>query len=489
MLLNAGYMLKKLISDGAVYGLSGAIAKGVQVFLIPIYTHAFSPDEYGVIDLLIVFAALINLTVALEISLAVAIYYGTSNSDEEKRQYASSALWFSVAAYLLFFIMAYTLSGWLNFWWFGSMQWTGVFQVAAGAIALNGVYIFLLDLLRWQHQPKFFALISVLYTIVTISVALYSVLMMHSGIVGVFYGQVAGAAFGIIVILGFSHDVYVFHFYLDKCKEMLRYSFPLVFSGIAVFINLNVDRIAINELMSLSDVGVYGVGFRIASVMTLLLMGVQAALFPLVVKGYKDGSTTGQLAAILRYLFILVCGVVLILGLFSKEIIELVATPEYYHAAVVIPVLAFTFFFANPYNFAPGLMLAKKTKLVALIGVGAACLNVLLNSLLIPLHGILGAAFATCLAALAGFIATVYYSQAYCLIPYNWKRMFISAILLFMALIFSRVIFEGGQWEYLLIYKLILLIIFSVIIVFVLLKKDELLNLKHRFLCLIGLRV
>jgi len=475
-------MLKKLVSDGAVYGVSGAIAKGVQVFLIPIYTHVFSPAEYGVIDLLIVFAALINLTVALEISLAVARYYGTSNSDEEKRQYASSALWFSVAAYLLFFIMAFTLSGWLNFWWFGSMQWTGVFQVAAGAMALNGVYIFLLDLLRWQHQPKFFALTSVLYTIVTISVALYSVLVLHSGIVGVFYGQVAGAVVGILVILGFSHDVYVFHFYLDKCKEMLRYSFPLVFSGIAVFINLNVDRIAINELMSVSDVGVYGVGFRIASVMTLLLMGVQAALFPLVLQGYKDASTPGQLAAILRYLFILVFGVVLILGLFSKEIIELVAAPEYYQASVVIPILALTFFFANPYNFAPGLMLVKKTKLVALIGVGAACLNVLLNILLIPLHGIVGAALATCLAALVGFITTVYYSQAYYPIPYNWKRMIIAAVVLFMALSFSRVVFEGGQLEYLLMYKFTLLIIFSVIIVFVLLKRSELLNLRHRCL-------
>ena len=121
------------------------------------------------------------------------------------------------------------------------MQWTGVFKVAVGAMALNGVYVFLLDLLRWQHQPKFFALTSALYTVLTISVALYLVLILHSGIVSVFYGQVAGAVFGIIFILGFSRNVYVFHFYLDKCKEMLRYSFPLVFSGIAVFINLNVD--------------------------------------------------------------------------------------------------------------------------------------------------------------------------------------------------------------------------------------------------------
>tara|TARA_B110000902_G_C13713006_1_gene362035 strand:- start:158 stop:382 length:225 start_codon:yes stop_codon:yes gene_type:complete len=59
-----------------------------------------------------------------------------------------------------------------------------------------------------------------------------------------------------------------------------------------------------------------------------------------------------------------------------------------------------------------------------------------LNILLIPLHGTLGAALATCLVALVGFITTVYYSQAYYPIPYNWKRMIIAAVVLFMALSF-----------------------------------------------------
>ena len=362
-------MLKKLVSDGAVYGASAAFSRGIQVFLVPIYTRVFSPDEYGVIDLLIVFAALVNLTVALEISLAVARYYGTSDSEEEKKQYASTALWFSAGTYFLFFIIAFSFSGWLSQWWFDSAQWVRAFQIAVGAMALNGIYIFLLDLLRWQHRPKFFALVSACYTCVTTAVALFLVLALESGIVGVFFGQIAGALVGIIVILGASSNVYVFRFYRDKFREMLSYSFPLVFSGVAVFINLNVDRIAINELMGVSDVGVYGVGFRIASVMTLLLMGVQAALFPLVLAGYNEASTPGQLSRILRYLLVLVLAVVFILGLFSREIVELVATPEYYQAAAVIPVLAFTFFFANPYNFAPGLFLVKKTRLVAAIGV------------------------------------------------------------------------------------------------------------------------
>jgi len=473
-------MLKKLASDGAIYGISGAFSKGAQLILLPIYTRVFSPAEYGVIDLIIVFAALVNLTVALEISQAVARYYGTSGLDEERKRYASSALIFSIGAYLLFFIVAFAASGWLSEWWLGSVQWWWVLQVAAGAIALNGIYIFLLDLLRWQLKPKFFALVSMLYTIVTVLVSLYFVLILERGIAGVFYGQLVGAILGITIILTYSRSTYAFHFYWAECKVMLSYSFPLVFFSIAVFVNLNVDRLAINELMGVSDVGVYGVGFRISSVMTLLLMGVQAALIPLIFQNYKKDSTPVELARIIRYLFILVFGAILMLGLFSRDIVGLVAAPAYYQAAIVVPVLAFTFFFSNPYNFSPGILLAKKTKLMAAIGVCSACLNVLLNIIFIPQYGILGAAVATLVASLAGLSLTVYYSQIYYPIPYDWKRIGGAILTLFLALICVKVFFSTGQWEELWPYKFLFMLVFSVLITFTLLKKDEFLNLIYR---------
>jgi len=471
-------MFKKLVSDGALYGFSGSVAKGVQIFLIPIYTHTFSPSEYGVMELFIVFAALINLTAACEISMAVARFYGTSNSDEDKRQYASSALWFSVFAYLLFFIITFLFSVRLNLWWFESVQWLYVFQVALVAMACNGIYIFLLDLLRWQQRPKFYTLTSILYSIMTILFSLYFVLILKIGIVGVYYGQIISAIFGIIFVLFFSRGVYVLNFYFDKCKEMLKYSFPLVFSSLAVFINLNVDRIAISHFMTISDVGIYGIGFRIASVMTLILMGIQAALFPLVLQTHKEASTPENLADILRYIMLLVFAAIIALGLFSEEIIELIAAPEFSSAKAVVPVLALTFFFANPYNFAPGLHLVNKTKIVAFIGICIAFINILLNIFFIPLGGIFGAALATFIAALFGFFATLYFSQIYYPIPYKWKPIIKATALTLITLIFSHVIFTGIDNQFL--YKLSLLFAIYLIVTFFLLKKSEILKLLHK---------
>jgi O-antigen/teichoic acid export membrane protein len=469
-------MLKRLLNDGVIYGAVGSLSKGVQIFLIPIYTRMFSSEEYGVIDLLIVFAALVNLTVALEISQGVARYYGTAESDKEKSQYASSALLFSVGAYSLLFVVAFALSGWFSSFWLGSMQWQMAFQVAIGAMALNGVYVLLLDLLRWQHRPKFFALTSMLYTSVTVAISLYLVVVQQSGIVGVFYGQLVGAITGIVFILGVSRNVYVFNFYWDKCRTMLTYSFPLVFSSLAVFINLNVDRIAIKELMTVSDVGIYGVGFRIASVMTLLLVGVQAALTPLVFQNYRKDSTPIELARVLRYFLILAFGMTLVLGVLSKEIVALFTVPEYYQSAAIVPIMAATFLFANLYIFSPGLFLAKETRRVAIIGICVACLNICLNTLLISRYGIVGAASATCISAVVGFVAIVYYSQAYYRIPYDWRRLILAAVIVFAALFFSGIVFEERIWESLLFYKLVYLLVFILLLICVLLKRDEFLS-------------
>jgi len=269
---------------------------------------------------------------------------------------------------------------------------------------------------------------------------------------------------------------------------MLNYSLPLVLSSIAVFINLNVDRIAIKELMTVSDVGIYGVGFRIASVMTLLLVGVQAALTPLVFQNYRKDSTPIELARVLRYFLILAFGMTLFLSVLSTELVALFSVPEYYQAAAIVPIMAATFLFANLYIFSPGLFLAKKTKLVAIIGIFVACLNIFLNTWLISRYGIIGAASATCISAVVGFVAIVYYSQAYYRVPYDWRRLILASAIVLSALFFSGIVFEERVWESLLFYKAVYLLVFTLLLIFVLLKRDEFLSVMAR-LCPGNLKV
>jgi len=99
-------MIKKFFEDSIRYGLSKILSRGISILLLPIYTRLFSPTDYGAIDLMVVFAFLVNVTIALEISQGAMRLYPEAKTRSEKIVYASSALWFTVSAYLIFMIIA-----------------------------------------------------------------------------------------------------------------------------------------------------------------------------------------------------------------------------------------------------------------------------------------------------------------------------------------------------------------------------------------------
>jgi O-antigen/teichoic acid export membrane protein len=215
----------------------------------------------------------------------------------------------------------------------------------------------------------------------------------------------------------------------EKCKQMLAFSIPLVFSGAGVFVLMYADRIAVRQLLSLSALGIYAVGYRLASVVTLSMVGSQMALTPLIYQHFDLPETPFQIARIFRWVLALALPLILFMSAFSREAVSLLATPHYGAASRVVFPLAVAFLFSNLYIFAPGAWIAKKTTTIALINVGAAVVGIALNWVLIPVFGLLGAAFANGAAAAAAFAAYVVVGQRSYPIPYAWKRVSAAVIL------------------------------------------------------------
>ena len=65
-------MLRQLLRESAIYGVTGLVTRGLQIVLVPVYTRFLSPVEYGALDYVLMLAALANLTVALEITQGLA---------------------------------------------------------------------------------------------------------------------------------------------------------------------------------------------------------------------------------------------------------------------------------------------------------------------------------------------------------------------------------------------------------------------------------
>jgi O-antigen/teichoic acid export membrane protein len=265
-----------------------------------------------------------------------------------------------------------------------------------------------------------------------VTVAGFSVLLvvvLGLGIFGVILGQLVGTIVATTLGLWLSRHFYGPAFDMAALRDMLRFSVPLVPSGIGVLVTLYVDRAAIRALMTLADVGLFGIGYRIASIAGLVMIGFQVALTPLIYAHYRDEGMPGQLARIFRTFVGFAVLMILVLALFAREIVAIISTPAYHGAAVVVPMLAPALLLSAMYIFAPGLAIARRTGPIAGIHITTAVVNTALNLTLIPVLGIVGAALATLCSAVLAFAAYMVLSQRHYPVPHDWARLAAAAVL------------------------------------------------------------
>lgn len=466
-------MIKSFIKNSAVYTIATVFTRGIAIFLVPIYTRYLTPAEYGIIDYFMVIAAIINLTIALEISQAVVRFYQDAVGVEEKRSYVATAFLFTIFVYTLYFAISLVFSSELSYLFLDDANMSVLFMIATGAMATNGIFYFVQNQLKFEIRPKDFAVVSIVNVIVLASVAIYLLVVVDLKMESIFIAQIIANIVGSIMAVYMARENYGFVFVYDKFKEMITFSYPLVFSGVAVFVAMYIDRIAIKDLLGLEELGIYGLAYRFAAVAGLVMIGFQSSLMPLVYKHYKEENTPNDISKIFNIFSIFALIVVTGTIIFSKEIILLFTTEAFYGSASLIAILVMAVFFSNMYIFAPGLAIAKKTKLTAMITISGAVLNTALNYTLIPIMGVGGAAYATLTSAIVVFLLYVVLAYKYYPIPYKTKELLIAFIFVLLGgYEILNILNEINIFS--IVVKVVYLLLVAVVITFLLVEKKYL---------------
>lgn len=421
-------MLRQFAKDSVIYGVSGVLARAVSVFLLPLYTRVLTPDDYGVTDILMVVASFVHVTIALEISQGFVRYFADSRTPAEKVGYASTAMIFTVGVYTLFTAIAWILAGPLSQWLFNRQALELPFMISMLSIWVYGIMYLAQNQLRIEMRPGLLSISSLVATIVAIGTTVFLVLEIRLGVLGVLYGQLAGYMVGAVLAVCFARPSYRLEFDSLKWREMIGFSLPFVPSSIAVISGLYVDRVALNEFASLSDVGIYGVGYRLASVVGLLMVAFQSSLGPLILTKYRQPEAPEELARIFRYFMAFLIAAFLGLSIFARDILTMLTPLGFHAAADVVPLLVPAIALAGMASFAPGLILAKKTRYLSVINIAVAGLNLACNYFLIRQFGIIGAALAGLLSSLIGFTTVMVLSQKFYPVPHRWLPVILSVV-------------------------------------------------------------
>ena len=418
--------LLRLSKESLIYSLSGFAGRFIGIFFVPIYTRIFSPDQYGIIDLIATMTSFITLFLIMGLDSAVARYYVDAENDEDKKLTASTGLFYSIFCSFFVILILISLSRKVSAILLGESVNSIFLTVALAAIPFSVLSSYCLNMMKWRFQPSLYAATSIGSLLLQVSLTVYLVVLRRMGILGIYIAQLVTTFVFSVIRFFLTKSSYSLVFSLKRVKELVYYGVPLVPLSLAYYIMTYSDRYFLRHFSGLDEVGLYGIGYRLSSAIGLIVMGFQHAWGPFVISTYKDTDAKETFAKTYDYVAIVICFAVLVLSLFSREVLRVFTTPKYFGAYVVVPFIAASV--AAPTlggYFAVGIGIAKKTIHRAWSSGVAAAINLILNIVLIPRFGMIGAAIATIVSLIVLGMISILISQRYYHVDYKFSKHFV----------------------------------------------------------------
>jgi O-antigen/teichoic acid export membrane protein len=414
--------LRQLASESLVYGLSGVLVRFLTIFLVPIYTRIFVPEDYGVMSLVTSSMALLSIFVVLGLDNAAHRWYWDSEESADRKSTLASWTWCQIALSSFFAVLLFVSAKSLSQLVVRRSDAALYFRLAGAALPISVLGTVVTNWLRMQRRPWATTIFSLGTTLLNILFTIIFVVFLHQGIKGVFTAQLISATCGLVVAVYLMRDwVNPRWVRWERLREMLRYALPLIPAALAFWVVSLSDRYFVNFYTSTREVGLYAVGSSIAGLIALGTGAFQQAWGPFAFSIHKQPDAKQVYAHVLLVYLWITCAVSTALQLLAPEAIRLVATEKYLGASPVVGLLALGYVMVGlQYVAAIGPAVVKDNRPTATAAMVGAGLNIVANLLLVPPLGKSGSAIATVLsqAAVAGYL--FYRAQKLYPIPYRF---------------------------------------------------------------------
>jgi O-antigen/teichoic acid export membrane protein len=419
--------LKLLASDTAIYGLGSVLKKIIGFVLLPFYTRALSPAEYGILNSLVTFTFFLTVILGLGMTGAVGRYFFIAKNDNEKGKVLFTSIIIRIISTVLPIIIMLFFADKISIVLFKSDKHAWVVILSLILIPVKSISQMQEVLFRYYRKPWKYLLVSSLRSIVNPTFGILLVVMLGWGVFGAQLASLLSAS--VILIFAFiyyTRKKYVTNFSPHWAKKMLRFGFPLIFTGILMWVNSMSDRFFLLHYSNLDEIGFYSIGSTFSQPIMLVNMAIAMSSTVLLMSMYSDEKDENKpkTKAFLKNIFDIYVSIAIIfavfISVFSYELVYYVTTPEYINSILAIPFLLFGLVLDQSFQItSSGMTLKEKSQPYIWIALIAASINVLLNFYFIPKFGFVGAAITTVISNIVFLIVGLTWSKRY--FNVKWK--------------------------------------------------------------------
>ena len=419
--------------------------------LLPVYTRFLSTADFGIVSLAGSAALLLSIAYRLGLDAALLRMHHELGRGDLRMLYST------VAALSLACAAAVTVVGALLAPLLSDPSAAGTLvPVVLLALAIGAVNTFQYVPSVWfraTDQTGRYLLLALAAFSAVVATTVVLVVVVQLGAVGSLAGQLAGAVVMAASALAILWRQRPWRFSRNLARRALDFGLPLLPHSLAGWLLSVSDRWLLGILLgvavadALAAVGVYSLGYQLGYAVGLVAISFNAAWLPFL---YRVGDGPGGPVILRESTTLAVAGfsaLAAAIAILAPDLIGVIAPPEWAPAADVTAVIAF----ASAANaaglmFASGIYLARATRVMPLLTLIAAGLNIGCNFLLIPRIGIMGAALATLVAYAGLAVMTAIVAERHHPIRIDTVRLGALAAVTITATLVSRAVAVGDGW-------------------------------------------
>ncbi|MBQ9086835.1 MAG: polysaccharide biosynthesis C-terminal domain-containing protein [Clostridia bacterium] len=447
---------KRLMSNTAILGAGTFASKVLVLLLMPFYTGILSTAEFGTADLISQTANLLMPLAAVGICDGIFRFTLDAAADgESKKRILSTGMAILLAGSALLC---------------GVIQLLRLFDLLSGYLLLITLYVIAANLhaafanyIRALGKTTLFAVQGIVNTMLTVLLNVLFLLVFDMGSTG-YVLSVVIADFTMAIVLFVAARLYrdLSWRLADKqtARDMLKFSVPYIPTTVLWLITSVSDRYVVAAYCGEATNGLYAAAYKLPTLLTLVSgVFVEAWHFSTVKDAGEEEKSSFFGTVYVNFMSVMFMGAsVLVAG--AKIFTRILLSDSYYASWQYVPMLTMAMVFSTLVSFLGSVyFLKKKSTLSMLTALAGAVINVVLNFVLIPSHGAMGAAVATFISYLAVYVTRAYDTAHYLSFPMRHLRVIVNGgVLLLQTAVMIQAV---RHWRWIQLAILVFMLVFN----------------------------
>lgn len=445
-------MLKRLLGETAIYGVSSILGRMINYILVPIHTSVFATGEFGKFTELYAYIAFLNVifTYGMETSF---FRFATKHRDQLDRYFnlsQTAVLLTTAIGGLTLYLLSGQIATLLEY-----PQYTQVVKWLVLILCIDTLVALPFARLRLEGQARKFAVFRVTSIVINVGLNAFFLLVVMEPTIreggspiwewikwmyhpdwGVEYVFLANLLANGLFLFFFIPTWLNFriHFSKEMFAPVLKYALPIMVLGLAGVTNEMLSRAMLKYVLpegfyagreNLEALGIFGAVYKLSIFMTLAVQAFKYAYEPFFFKKASEADSKEMNSKVMTGFIYFTCLCWLSLTIILPELAPVfLRQADYLEGLSIVPILLGGGVFLGVfYNLSVWYKLTDSNWYGAFISIGGATITILLNLLLIPIWGYHGSAWATFITFLSMSTASYLMGRKYYPIPYQVGRV------------------------------------------------------------------